>query len=145
MEIHTIGFAGKTAAQFFGTLKAARVRRVLDIRLRNSSQLAGFTKKTDLPFLLKELCGAEYVHLPQLAPTKQILDRYRKKKITWEDFERQFLALMAERRIEESVDRARFADGVALLCSEAEAEKCHRRLVAEYLSSKWPDVTVVHL
>jgi uncharacterized protein (DUF488 family) len=145
MDVFTIGFSKKTAQEFFGRLKAAGIRRVLDIRLNNYSQLAGFTKRADLPFFLKELGGIEYVHVPELAPTKEILDAFKKKKGSWEDYERSFLELLARREVAAKLDRALFSVPCVLLCSEAKPDHCHRRLVAEYLQEKWGDVTVAHL
>ncbi|MBI4256859.1 DUF488 domain-containing protein [Candidatus Uhrbacteria bacterium] len=145
MEVYTIGFTKRTAADFFGTLRRAGVKRLLDVRLNNSSQLAGFTKKEDLPFFLKEICGAEYIHEPLLAPTQDVLDDYKKRKGSWQDYERRFLQLMGQRRIEEKIDRQLFEVPTALLCSETTAQHCHRRLVLEYLSNKWGDIKAVHL
>ena len=145
MEVYTIGFTKRTAADFFGTLRRAGVKRLLDVRLNNSSQLAGFTKKEDLPFFLKEICGAEYIHEPLLAPTQDVLDDYKKRKGSWQDYERRFLQLMEQRRIEEKIDRKLFEVPTALLCSEATAQHCHRRLVLEYLSRKWGNIKAVHL
>ena len=145
MEVYTIGFTKRTAAEFFGALKRAGVKRLLDVRLNNSSQLAGFTKKEDLPFFLKEICGAEYIHEPLLAPTQDVLDDYKKRKGSWQDYERRFLQLMEQRRIEEKIDRKLFEVPTALLCSEATAQHCHRRLVLEYLSRKWGNIKAVHL
>ena len=145
MEVCTIGFAKKTAAEFFGALKRAGVKRLLDVRLNNSSQLAGFTKRDDLPYFLREICGAEYVHELLLAPTQDLLDDYKKRKGSWQDYERRFLQLMEQRRIEEKVDSRMFAVPTALLCSESTAEHCHRRLVLEYLGRKWGDIQMVHL
>lgn len=145
MEIYTVGFAGKTAEAFFGTLKRSGVRRVVDIRLRPNGGLSLFARGTDLPFLLRELCGAEYVHVPLLAPTKDILSDYRKKKIDWPEYERRFLALLDERKAATELDRGLFSVPAALLCSEAKPDQCHRRLAAEYLQSHWPDVHVTHL
>lgn len=145
MEVYTIGFTKRTAADFFGALKRSGVKRVLDIRLNNSSQLSGFTKRDDLPFFLNEICRAEYIYEPLLAPSQDILDDYKKKKGSWQDYERRFLALMAERKVEEKVDQNLFAVPTALLCSETTADHCHRRLVLEYLRSKWGDLKIVHL
>jgi uncharacterized protein (DUF488 family) len=145
VEIYTIGFAGKTAEAFFGTLKRAGVRRVVDIRLRPNGGLSLFARGTDLPYFLREICGAEYVHVPLLAPTKDILSDYRKKKIDWPEYERRFLALLVERKAAAELDRELFSVPAALLCSEAKPDQCHRRLVAEYLQSNWPDVHVTHL
>ena len=145
MEIFTIGFTKRTAADFFGALRGAGIGRLLDVRLHNSSQLAGFTKREDLPFFLREICGAAYLHEPLLAPTDPLLDAYKKQKGAWADYERGFLALLAERQVEVHLDRPSFAVPTALLCSETTAEHCHRRLVAEYLRDKWGDVAIVHL
>ena len=145
MEIHTIGFTQKPAAEFFETLKAAGVRRLLDIRLNNTSQLAGFAKRDDLDYFFGAICGGEYVHEPLLAPSPDLFEAYKKRKGSWADYERNVLDLMAERRIEERIDRAGFATPTVLLCSEPTAEKCHRRLVAEYLRDRWGDLTIVHL
>ena len=143
--VYTIGFTKKTAAEFFGALREAGVRRLVDVRLNNSSQLARFTKRDDLPFFLREICGAEYVHEPLLAPTQQLMDAYKKHKGPWGDFEQGFLELMAARRVEERIDPALLSAPAVLLCSEATAEHCHRRLVAEYLRTKWGGFDIVHL
>jgi uncharacterized protein (DUF488 family) len=145
MEIYTIGFTKKTAEQFFGLLKKAGVRRLLDVRLNNVSQLAGFAKREDLAFFLREICGADYVHEPSLTPTQEMLDAYKKNKGSWKQYESQFLSLMTQRRIEESLDRSVFAVPTVLLCSEATADHCHRRLVLEYLGEKWGDLRIIHL
>ena len=145
MEIYTIGFTQKSAAEFFGLLKGAGIQRLMDVRLNNRSQLAGFTKAGDLEFFLGEICAAEYLHLPELSPTREILNAYKKKQMPWEVYEPAFLALLAERKIEEKLDRRLFELPCVLLCSEPTAEHCHRRLVAEYLAGKWPDVVIVHL
>ena len=145
MEVYSIGFTKKTAEQFFGLLKNAGIRRLLDVRLNNVSQLAGFSKRDDLQYFLREICDAEYIHEPMLAPTKEMLDDYKKRKGNWEVYERAFLALMAERRIEEMLDKSIFAIPTVLLCSEPTPEHCHRRLVLEYLQRKWSDLTIRHL
>ena len=145
MEVYTIGFTKRTAAEFFGALKRAGIKRLLDVRLNNSSQLAGFTKRDDLPFFLKEICAAEYIHEPLLAPKQEMLDEYKKQKGSWQDYERKFLQLMAERRIEAKLNQSLFEVPTALLCSETTAEQCHRRLVLEYLQKKWDGLRMVHL
>lgn len=145
MEIYTIGFTQSTAEDFFGRLKDAGVRRLLDVRLNNTSQLAGFAKARDLPYFLRELVGARYEHDPLLAPTQEILDAYKKQKGSWADYERDFAALLAARRIETALDPADFETPTALLCSEATAEHCHRRLVCEYLAQHWPGLEAIHL
>jgi uncharacterized protein (DUF488 family) len=145
MEIHTIGFAGRTAADFFETLKKARIARLVDVRLNNKSQLAGFTKRGDLPYLLREICGSDYVHEPRLAPTAAMLEAYRKKRGAWSDYERAFRRLLRQRKIEKAIDPGLFAVPAVLLCSEREPEHCHRRLVAEHLRHAWgPDIVIRH-
>lgn len=145
MEIYTTGFTKKTAEQFFESLRRAGIRRLLDIRLNNSSQLAGFSKRDDLAYFLRVICDAEYQHEPLLAPTQDMLDELKKRKGSWETYERQFLALMRERRIEQRIDRRLFEVPTVLLCSEATPEHCHRRLVAEYLRDQWGAITITHL
>lgn len=146
MEIFTIGFTKTTAENFFGRLKANRIERLLDVRLNNRSQLAGFAKEKDLAYFLRELVGAKYEHVPLLAPNQEILDAYKKKgAMPWSEYESRFLALMRERKIETNLDRSGFALRTVLLCSEDTADQCHRRLVAEYLAEHWGDVAIVHL
>jgi uncharacterized protein (DUF488 family) len=145
VEIYTIGFTQTTAEHFFGRLKSAGVQRLLDVRLNNSSQLAGFAKARDLPFFLRELIGAAYEHDPRLAPTQDLLDGYKKRNGGWLAYERGFLDLMAQRHIERALSHSSFLTPTALLCSEATAESCHRRLVCDYLAAHWPDVQPVHL
>jgi uncharacterized protein (DUF488 family) len=145
MEIYTIGFTQTSAAEFFGKLKGAGIRRLVDVRLNNVSQLAGFAKRDDLRFFLSEICGVEYVHEPMLAPSQEILDAYKKQKGSWQDYEQRFLQLMADRRIEEVVPRELFEVPTVLLCSEPTAEQCHRRLIIEYLNSRWGNVKAIHL
>jgi uncharacterized protein (DUF488 family) len=145
MEIYSIGFTQKSAAQFFGALRAAGIRRLMDVRLNNTSQLAAFAKASDLPYFLRELCGAEYVHEPLLAPTQEMLDAFKKRKGDWAVYEHEFLSLMRERRIESTLDRAQFEQRTVLLCSELTPEHCHRRLVLEYLAEQWGGVAITHL
>ncbi len=145
MEVYTTGFTKKTAAQFFGSLRQAGIKRLVDIRLNNSSQLAGFAKKDDLPFFLNEICHIEYAYEPLLAPTQDMLDTYKKHKGNWRDYEQRFLALMRERRVEEKISPKLFEMPTVLLCSETTAEHCHRRLVAEYLQGRWGNIEIIHL
>ena len=145
MEIYTIGFAKKSAEVFFGALRKAGIKRLIDIRLNNTSQLAGFTKRDDLRFFLKEMCGADYVHEPLFAPTVEILNSYKKKKISWQEYEQRFLSLMAERKVEEKIEQSLFNGPTVLLCSEAKADRCHRRLVLEYLQGVGVNFQITHL
>jgi uncharacterized protein (DUF488 family) len=145
MEIYTIGFTKHTAEDFFGSLKQAGITRLIDVRLNNRSQLAGFAKRDDLSFFLREICGAEYVHEPLLAPTQDLLDAFKKEKGSWDTYEDGFLRLMEDRHIEEMIPRSLFEGRAVMLCSEHTPEHCHRRLVAEYLGERWSDIEVVHL
>lgn len=145
MEIYTIGFTQTTAEHFFGRLKEAGVKRLVDVRLKNDSQLAGFAKARDLPYFLRTLIGASYIHEPNLAPTPEILDAFKKEKGDWETYVVDFMNLMKQRSIQNELNPVDFEVPSALLCSEATAEHCHRRLVVEYLAQHWPDITAVHL
>ena len=145
MEVYSIGFTQKKAEKFFGLLKQYSIKQLLDVRLNNVSQLAGFAKRSDLEYFLREICGATYLHEPLLAPTKDMLDCYKKQKGAWSDYEERFLRLMEDRRIELTLDRAIFSVPTALLCSEPTAEHCHRRLVLEYLQRSWGDLSIRHL
>lgn len=144
MKLFTIGFTKKNAETFFSKLKQPELVCLVDARLNNVSQLAGFTKRDDLSYFVRVICGIDYRHLPILAPTKTILDAYKKNGNDWPTYERQFQALLAERRIETKVPKA-WMEGACLLCSESTPEQCHRRLVAEYLQRHWEGVEVVHL
>lgn len=144
MKLFTIGFTKKSAESFFTSLKNAGVGRLVDVRLNNVSQLAGFTKRDDLRYFTKAICGIDYVHATVLAPTQDILDAYKKQKGDWALYEHQFLDLMRSRRIESELPRE-LLDGACLLCSEEKPDRCHRRLVAEYLGEKWGGVEIEHL
>jgi uncharacterized protein (DUF488 family) len=146
VEIFTIGFTRTTAEDFFERLRSNRIERLLDVRLNNRSQLAGFAKRDDLAYFLRELVGADYEHASLLAPTQDILDDFKKKKeMPWEEYEDRFLSLMKGRKIEDLLKPAEFARRTVLLCSESTPDHCHRRLVAEYLRDCWEDVRVIHL
>lgn len=142
--VYTIGFTKKTAAEFFEMLRKSGARRVVDVRLNNVSQLAGFSKKDDLQYFLKEIVGIDYIHQPLLAPTADILDAYKKHKGDWSIYEPAFLELMKKREIEKRIDPATIKGG-CLLCSEDKPHHCHRRLVVDYLRSKWGELDVKHL
>jgi len=144
MKIFTIGFTKKPAREFFEKLRRPGLARLVDVRLNNVSQLAGFSKRDDIQFFCETILSIGYLHLPELAPTQAMLDGYKKKHGNWPDYEKTFLALMAERKIEDTLARE-VMDGGCLLCSEATPENCHRRLVAEYLQSKWGGVEIEHI
>jgi len=144
ITLFTIGFTGKSAQEFFDKLQRAGVRRLIDTRLNNVSQLAGFTKKKDLEYFLRAIADIDYTHDPQLAPTKDILDSYKKKKIDWDEYERCFRQLMESRRPDERLSPDEL-DHACLLCSEPTPDNCHRRLVVEQLQQHWKNVDVQHL
>jgi uncharacterized protein (DUF488 family) len=134
--VSTIGFTKTTAERFFDRLLKAGVKKVVDVRLHNTSQLAGFAKANDLAYFLEKIGGIQYAHQPLLAPTDSMLKAYKKQKGDWSAYEEHFLRLMSERQIE-SRFRPETLDGVCLLCSEDRPHHCHRRLVCEYLNKKW--------
>jgi uncharacterized protein (DUF488 family) len=144
MKIYTIGFTKKSAEEFFSKLGKTGVKRLVDVRLNNVSQLAGFTKRDDLRYFAKAICDIEYVHLPDLAPTQDMLDEYKKKGGDWSVYEKKFLDLMIKRRIETTIPKE-VIDSACLLCSEDKPYHCHRRLVAEYLKEKWGEVDIRHI
>jgi len=144
VEIYTIGFTKKTAQDFFERLRETGVRKLIDVRINNTSQLAGFTRRDDLQYFLKSILGIAYIHEARLAPTPELLRSYRHKQIGWNEYERHFIDLLSNRRVEEEFPRE-FFDNSVLLCSEATADRCHRRLVVEYLSKHWTDIRAVHL
>lgn len=145
VQVASIGFTGKSAQKFFSLLKDAHVRTVLDIRLNNTSQLAGFAKKQDLPFFLEQLCNAAYVEIPELAPEPELLKRYQGKQLSWENFREEYFDLIARRRVESNLDIALFDSG-CLLCSEHLPHHCHRMFALEYLNQQWNSrLSVTHL
>jgi uncharacterized protein (DUF488 family) len=143
LKLFTIGFTKTSAEDFFSRLTRAKVEKLIDVRLNNVSQLAGFAKKDDIRFFAKAICGAGYEHILELAPTQLMLDEYKKSKGGWSAYAAKFLNLMAQHKIV-AIDRSRL-DGGCLLCSEDKPHHCHRRLVAEYLKEKWGDVEIEHL
>ena len=146
ITLYTIGFTKKNAKKFFGLLKNAGIKKLIDIRINNSSQLAGFAKGADLEFFMKEICNAEYVHITDLAPTKELLKDYQDKVIDWTGYTIIFNKLMQSRRIAERY-RVEDLDQCCFLCTEDTPEKCHRRLVAEYIKNHNPDkeIRIIHL
>ena len=144
IQLFTIGFTQKSAEQFFETLINSGVKTLIDTRLNNVSQLAGFAKKNDLKYFLKQIGGMDYIHITDLAPTKDILDEYKKDQGAWEVYEQKFFKLISERQIEKKVTPELINHG-CLLCSEAKPHNCHRRLVAEYLQNSWGNVDIKHL
>ena len=146
MTLYTIGFTQKSARQFFELIKAHRIDVLVDIRLNNKSQLAGFTKGDDLRYFLDVICHCRYRHCVEFAPTKEILDSYKKKQTDWDGYVRQFIPLMEKRRSVEKFFRDFSEYGsVCLLCSEPTPERCHRRLLAEMIADKHPEISIKHI
>jgi len=144
MRLFTIGFTKKSAEEFFTILQKASVSRIIDIRLNNTSQIAGFAKARDLEYFLRAIAKIDYVHLPDLAPTQEILDDFKKNKGSWAEYEHRFIDLMIERQITGMAARL-LRDRDCLLCSEHIPEHCHRRLVAEQIQKHSDNVEVIHL
>ncbi len=145
MEIYTIGFTKKSARQFFEQLREAKVRKLIDVRISNTSQLAGFTRRDDLAYFTEIILGATYIHEPRLAPTPELLRSYRKREIDWSEFASRYLRLLADRKVELLFPEQFFSGPSALLCSEPTAEYCHRRLILEYLGRQGRRVAPIHL
>ena len=142
--VFTIGFSGKDARTFFETLKNNKIKTLFDVRLNNISQLSGYTKKNDLIYFLEKICAIPYMHLLMFAPTKEILDDYKHKKISWQEYERKYKTLIDEREVKRKIINLDFTSG-CLLCSEKTAEYCHRRLVAEFLQKEHMIEKIIHL
>ncbi len=144
MIIYTIGFSKKNLKQFITKLKNARVKKLIDVRLNNTSQLAGYAKKDDLEYVLN-LVGIEYEHYPELAPTSELLKKYKNKEITWQDYEKEYNNILLQKDPLKILDLTKEEGSICLLCSEDKPEKCHRRLLAEYYSNHLPGVEIGHL
>jgi len=144
VKIYTIGFTKTSAENFFSRLKRSGAQRLIDVRLNNISQLAGFAKRDDLRYFAKAICGIEYAHEPLLAPTQEMLDAYKKEKGDWSTYEKRFQNILSDRHIESTLSKAQL-DNSCLLCSEDRPHHCHRRLVAEYLKEHWREVDIIHL
>ena len=147
MKIYTIGFTKKNAERFFNLLEENNIRHLVDIRLNNASQLAGFAKGNDLKFFLKAILGISYTHDVRLSPTKELLDSYKNGVVNWKEYEVQFVKILNERRIEVVLINEYYEqlEGVCFLCSEEKADQCHRRLVAEYFREIIADIEIVHI
>jgi uncharacterized protein (DUF488 family) len=143
-KLYTIGFTEKSARAFFDALEAVGVRTLIDIRLSNTSQLAGFAKKDDLEYFLGRIGGIAYVHALEFAPSPEIFEAYKKRKGSWEDFAAAYAALLETRKAIAAYPRSIFEDG-CLLCSESKPDRCHRSLAADYLARRWPGLEIRHL
>lgn len=146
MKIFTMGFTQKSAEQFFGLVSSNEIELLIDVRLNNQSQLAGFTKGRDLEFFLKKICNCKYEHNIIFAPTKEILNDYKKQQITWKEYVVQYNLLIENRNVEKVfLKKYTEFNKILLLCSEVTAENCHRRLLAERLKNCVANVDIIHL
>lgn len=146
MNLYTAGFTQKSAKQFFELIKAYSIDMLVDIRLNNKSQLAGFTKGDDLCYFLAVICNCKYEHCIEYAPSKEILDSYKKKLIDWDEYVHRYTPLMLHRNAAQKfVERFSQYDNVCLLCSEPTPEHCHRRLLAEMIADNYPEIVVKHI
>ncbi len=144
MKLFTIGFTKKSAEEFFESLKKNNVKKLIDIRLNTKSQLAGFAKQNDLKYFLQQICQIEYLYMPNLAPSKELLDGYQDKRVSWEQYEKEYLALLEERKILSNIDYS-VLNNACFLCSEDTPKQCHRRLAAEYFARANKEIEIVHL
>src|SRR5262245_134278 len=144
IKLYTIGFTGKSAQKFFELLEKNGVKKIVDTRISNNSQLSGFAKGQDLAFFARRLANIDYEHELKFAPTRELLDQYRKKQISWESYTTQYLDLLQQRDLKSWVEIDKLHES-CLLCSEHSPEKCHRRLLADYLQAINPDIQIIHL
>ena len=144
IKLYTIGFTGKSAQKFFELLEKNGVKKIVDTRISNNSQLSGFAKGQDLAFFARRIANIDYEHNLEFAPTRELLDSYRKKELTWEAYTVEYLKLLQARDLKNTVDVSRLHES-CLLCSEHSPEKCHRRLLAEYLQAIDPEIQIIHL
>jgi uncharacterized protein (DUF488 family) len=145
-NLFTIGFTQKSAEMFFNTLKANSVQNLIDTRLNNSGQLAGFSKRDDLQYFCKTILSVNYFHWEDSAPTSEILDAYKKKLLPWDDYAKEYESLLIKRKIESQIDSVLGASPSCLLCSEAKPHNCHRSILAKYISQKCgQSINVKHL
>jgi len=144
IKLFTIGFTKKTARQFFETLSKNKVKKLIDIRINNRSQLAGFAKGSDLEYFTKAIANIEYEYIPDFAPTKELLSDYQNKKIDWTAYQKSYRQLIEQRKISSRYDVAGF-DHACFLCSEETPERCHRRLLTEFFQEGNSDIQIIHL
>lgn len=144
IKLYTIGFTEKTAKDFFTLLQKAGVKKILDVRINNVSQLAGFAKGKDLEYFAKSILSADYEHNISLSPTKELLKDYRDKNVSWAQYEKEYIAILEKRNILKTINFEKL-DGACLLCSEHKPDMCHRRLLAEYLKKANKEVEIIHL
>jgi len=143
MNIYTIGFTKKSAREFFELLLDNDIKKIIDIRLRNNSQLAGFAKAKDLKYFLEEIDDIAYIHKPEFAPSKELLNSWRNDEITWKEYEKIYLNDL-KNKVDFNKLEIDIFDNSCLLCSENLPEKCHRRLLAEFIDKKSPEKVQIH-
>jgi uncharacterized protein (DUF488 family) len=144
IKLFTIGFTRKSASSFFEALKNTGIRKVIDTRLNNTSQLSGFAKQNDLKYFLSQIGDIEYSHELSLAPTQEILDAYKKKQMSWEDYSNKYINIIRNRQVEHIISQESLQDA-CFLCSEDKPHFCHRRLAAEYFQQHFSSIKVIHL
>lgn len=145
IKLYTIGFTRKSAEYFFNLLRNNGVKRLVDVRISNSSQLAGFAKGKDLVFFVNEICHIPYQHIVDFAPSKDLLDRWHKEEVTWDEYEKIYIKMLQDREIIRKFGVKTF-DGACFLCSEDTPEQCHRRLLVEFMKKNCTEkVEIVHL
>lgn len=147
MKIYTIGFTKKSAEEFFELIKNNDIQSLIDVRLNNKSQLAGFAKGKDLDYFLREICDVRYFYEEQFAPTKDLLDRWHKSTVSWGDYTKEYIDTLKSRKAER-IFEVRYKDtgNVCFLCTEPTTENCHRRLLAEYLQQNCSNESeIIHL
>lgn len=143
MNIYTIGYTQKTAEQFFELIKENNIKLLIDVRLNNKSQLAGFAKRENLPYFLRELCQCKYEHCVEFAPTEEL---YKGKKVSWEEYARNYVKLIEMRGIYKNfIKRYAEYENICLMCSEAVPDRCHRRLLAERLVKSNSEIILKHI
>lgn len=145
ITLFTIGFTKKSAEHFFTLIRDNQVKQLIDVRISNSSQLAGFAKGKDLEFFTKEICHISYKHMTDFAPTKDLLDKWHKHEVSWEEYETIYTGILKERGIMRHYGVSQF-DNACFLCSEETPEQCHRRLLTEYFKQhSTEEVKIIHL
>ena len=145
IKLYTIGFTNKSAERFFELLEHNQIVKIIDTRINNVSQLSGFAKAKDLEFFARRLSGINYEHKPDFAPTKELLDAYRNKRISWIDYSKEYIRLLEERNVGIYPSQIEQLHNSCLLCSEHSPEQCHRKLLAEFLKQKYPEIQIIHL
>jgi uncharacterized protein (DUF488 family) len=143
-KLYTMGYTQKPAKKFFNLIDKYEIKRIIDIRLHNNTQLAGFTKQNNLKYFLKRLSDCDYCHIPLMAPSKDIFDDSKKNGLEWKEYASRFNKLINQRKIEQLINEDDI-DGACLLCCEPEATNCHRSLVAEYLQKYFGDIQIIHI